>query len=45
MGMKIPLLLSMGGNDCLPKYYSIPHKKMITAFVENSNFRKKSFSI
>lgn len=44
-GMKIALILSMGGNDFLPKFYSVAHRKMLMAFVENSKLRENLFSV
>jgi hypothetical protein len=30
---KISIVLCMGGNDFIPKYYNISHKKMLSLFL------------
>ena len=36
---KIAIVLCMGGNDFIPKYYNISHKKMLSLFLSNEHFR------
>jgi hypothetical protein len=36
---KVAIVLCMGGNDFIPKYYNISHKKMLSLFLSNEHFR------
>ena len=36
---KIAIVMCMGENDFIPKYYNISHKKMLSLFSSNEHFR------
>ena len=45
IGMKLSAILSIGGNDFLPKFYGVSHYKVMTAFLADNRFRTRLFQI
>ncbi|XP_045182551.2 uncharacterized protein LOC123541205 [Mercenaria mercenaria] len=40
IGLKIPIMICIGGNDFIPKFYQISHKTILSKMLNNQHYRQ-----